>query len=66
MQTAFRLSRFEGLTHEQIARKMGISKVTSQSYIVRALLAIRRYLADHNYPLDLLLVYLLTHSKEFL
>ena len=46
MQTAFRLSRFEGLTHEQIARQMNISKVTSQNYIARAILNIRKYLAS--------------------
>ncbi len=45
MQTAFRLSRFEGLTHEQIAARMGISQTTSKSYIVRALLIIRKHLA---------------------
>ena len=46
MQTAFKLSRFEGLTHEQIARQMNISRVTSQNYIARALLNIRKYLTS--------------------
>jgi RNA polymerase sigma-70 factor (ECF subfamily) len=46
MQTAFKLSRFEGLTHEQIARQMSISRVTSQNYIARAILNIRKYLAS--------------------
>lgn len=45
MQKAFRLSRFEGLTHEQIARRMGISKVTSQNYIARSLIVIRKFLS---------------------
>jgi RNA polymerase sigma-70 factor (ECF subfamily) len=45
MQTAFKLSRFEGLTHEQIARQMNITRVTSQNYIARAILNIRKYLA---------------------
>lgn len=45
MQTAFRLSRFEGLTHEQIAGRMNISKVTSQNYIARAIIAIKKYMA---------------------
>jgi RNA polymerase sigma-70 factor (family 1) len=44
MQTAFRLSRFHGLTHEQIARHMNISKATSQNYIARSLVVIRRHL----------------------
>lgn len=45
MQTAFRLSRFEGLTHEQIAGRMNISKVTSQNYIARAIIALKKYMA---------------------
>jgi RNA polymerase sigma-70 factor (family 1) len=54
MQTAFRLSRFEGLTHEQIARQMQIGKVTSQNYIARALLSIRKYLANQQIELSIL------------
>lgn len=46
MQTAFKLSRFHGLTHEEIAGKMKISKVTSQNYIARSLIIIRRYLTQ--------------------
>jgi RNA polymerase sigma-70 factor (family 1) len=45
MQTVFRLSRFEGLTHRQIALEMNISKVTSQNYLVRALTHIRNFIA---------------------
>jgi RNA polymerase sigma-70 factor (ECF subfamily) len=44
MQTAFRLSRFHGLTHEQIAQRMNISKATSQNYIARSLVVIRKHL----------------------
>lgn len=65
MQTAFRLSRFEGLTHEQIADRMQISKTTSQSYIVRALIAIRKYLEDKQYPLTLFSVYLFLSIRNF-
>lgn len=57
MQTAFKLSRFEGLTHEQIARKMNISKVTSQNYIARSLVAIKKYMKE----LGLLLFLMLKH-----
>lgn len=46
MQTAFKLSRFEGLTHEQIAQQMNITRITSQNYIARAILNIRKYLAS--------------------
>ncbi len=44
LQTAFRLSRFEGLTHRQIALEMKITKITSQNYLARALLHIRGFL----------------------
>jgi RNA polymerase sigma factor (sigma-70 family) len=37
VQEVFRLRRFEGMTHEQIAKKLGISVVSSKTYIVRAL-----------------------------
>ena len=47
MQTAFKLSRFQGLTHEQIARKMNISKATSQNYVARSLIVIRRHLLQY-------------------
>ncbi|WP_343674140.1 sigma-70 family RNA polymerase sigma factor [Chitinophaga sp.] len=57
MQTAFRLSRFEGLTHEQIAQKMNISKVTSQNYIARSLVAIKKYMAE----LGIFLLMMLKH-----
>jgi RNA polymerase sigma-70 factor (family 1) len=44
MQTAFRLSRFHGLTHGQIAQRMNISRATSQNYIARSLIVIRKHL----------------------
>jgi len=49
MQQVFRLSRFEGLTHAEIADRMNITKVTSKSYMVRALTSIRTYLARYQY-----------------
>lgn len=47
VRTAFELSRKEGLSHDQIAEKMGISRITSKSYISRALLSIRAFLEQH-------------------
>ncbi len=47
MQTAFKLSRFQGLTHDQIARKMNISKATSQNYIARSLVVLRKQLVQY-------------------
>lgn len=43
----FRLSRYEGLTHPQIAEKLNISVHSSRTYITRALQEIRDYLAIH-------------------
>lgn len=47
-QTAFRLSRFQGYNHEEIAGKMGLSKETVKSYIVRALVNLRKQLQQHD------------------
>ena len=44
VKTAFELSRKQGLTHEQIAKKMNISKLTSKSYISRGILSIKLHL----------------------
>ncbi len=46
LQMAFRLSRQEGLTHEEIAERMHISKFTSKTYIVRALEILRKYISE--------------------
>lgn len=48
LRAVFVLSRFEGLTHAEIAARMNISKVSSQTYVVRALLAIRKYLEKYH------------------
>lgn len=53
-QKAFRLSRFEGLAHDEIAAAMGVSRVTIKSYIVQALASLRKILS--HYPCALLLV----------
>lgn len=47
VKTVFLLSRVEGRTHEQIALRLGISTVSSKTYIVRALRHIRAYVAKH-------------------
>ncbi|WP_295128908.1 RNA polymerase sigma factor [uncultured Chitinophaga sp.] len=49
LKTAFMLSRFQGLTHQEIAAQMNITPTTSKSHLVRALAIIRKYLAEH-YP----------------
>lgn len=46
-QKAFRLSRFRGLSHEQIAEEMGISRLSVKNHIVRAMYNLRNYLDGH-------------------
>jgi RNA polymerase sigma-70 factor (ECF subfamily) len=58
-RTAFCLSRFQGLRHEDIAVRMGISKESVKSYIVRALVHLRKYLSEHSEATPLLCLFLL-------
>ena len=44
----FTLSRNEGLDHNQIAEKLGISKLTVKSHMTRALQSIRLFLQEHS------------------
>ncbi len=46
-QKAFRLSRYEGMRHEEIAVTMGVSRITIKSYIVQAIASLRKALANH-------------------
>ena len=47
-QTAFRLSRFYGLSHEEIAGRMGVSKQSVKSYIVRSIVSLRKIMETHS------------------
>ncbi|ANH79834.1 hypothetical protein A8C56_01555 [Niabella ginsenosidivorans] len=47
IKEVFILSRYKGLTHEQIAAALGISVVSSKTYIVRALQLIRKFMLSH-------------------
>ncbi|WP_157760966.1 RNA polymerase sigma factor [Chitinophaga caeni] len=49
-QRAFKLSRFNGLNHDEIAQAMGVSKVTIKSYIVQAISTLRKVLAKQPVP----------------
>jgi RNA polymerase sigma-70 factor, ECF subfamily len=44
---AFRLSRYEGLDHEEIAEVMNVSKWTVNNHIVQAMKNIQSYYDDH-------------------
>jgi len=46
-ERAFRLSRFQGLSIEQIANEMGVSAATAKSHLVRATARLRKYLDEH-------------------
>lgn len=46
-QTVFRLSRVEGLTHDQIAMQLNISKNTVKNHIVASVKFIKEYLVQH-------------------
>ncbi|HEY4290302.1 MAG TPA: sigma-70 family RNA polymerase sigma factor [Puia sp.] len=46
-QRAFRLSREQGLSHDQISQIIGVSRKTVKDYIVRSLAFLRQHLAQH-------------------
>lgn len=46
-QRAFRLSREQGLSHDQISHLIGVSKKTVKDYIVRSIAFLRQHLAQH-------------------
>src|SRR5690606_10556049 len=47
-QLIFRLSREEGMTHEEISRHLQISKSTVKNHLVAALRTLRRTLSEHD------------------
>ena len=47
LKEVFRLSRVEGLSHEEIGRRMNITPLSSKTYIVRALAILREILGTH-------------------
>lgn len=47
-QQIFRMSRFEGLSHQQIAQQMGISRETVKWHIVTAINTLKNYLHHQN------------------
>jgi RNA polymerase sigma-70 factor (ECF subfamily) len=52
----FRLSRYQGLDHEEIAQKLHLSKNTIKNHLVAALGFIRAYLVRHDVTLLLLIL----------
>jgi RNA polymerase sigma-70 factor (ECF subfamily) len=60
LRQVFRLSRVEGLTHEEIAQRMNITPLSSKTYMVRALAFLREELG-RNAP-KLLFLWTLSHE----
>jgi RNA polymerase sigma-70 factor (ECF subfamily) len=48
-QEIFRLSREEGLTHEEIAQRLGLSKHTVKGHLVNALNSLRSFLQERSF-----------------
>ncbi len=68
VKLVFLLSRQEGLTHEQIAARLGISITSSKTYIVRALQEIRIFMARNtSNTLSILpaILFIIAIRKEF-
>lgn len=64
VKQVFVLHRVEGLSHDQISRKLNISVVSSKTYVVRALKEIRSFLSKYTERVIPLLVFLLDrHGK---
>jgi RNA polymerase sigma-70 factor (family 1) len=53
LKKVIQLSRFDGLSHEEIASKMQITPLSSKTYMVRALVALRKQLAKQQINLSL-------------
>ena len=49
-QKVFRLSRFQGMQHKEIAGKMGLSPLTIKSYIVQTIVTLRRAISSYHIP----------------
>jgi RNA polymerase sigma-70 factor (ECF subfamily) len=56
----FRMSRLEGMSHEQISQALNIHKVTVAQYIVKSLSFLKSYLEEHTG--DAILVIILLHG----
>lgn len=55
-QTIFHLSRYEGLSHEEIAEKLGLSKSTVKNHLVETLRHIKGFLQRNTDPVILLVI----------
>ncbi len=51
LHQVFTLSRFEGLSHEEIGKRLHISPLSSKTYMTRALIVLRRQIAENQWKL---------------
>lgn len=56
LKQVFTMGRLKGFRHEEIARQLNITPLSSKVYMVRALTALRKYLEQHADKLLLLLI----------
>lgn len=54
-QAIYKMTREQGLSHEQVARELNISQNTVRNHIVNSLKIMREYLRDHASPLLLII-----------
>lgn len=62
-QKVYRLSRGEGLKHEEIAAQLGISRETVKKHMMAALVTVRRFLQENGRMISLLATMLAHHYK---
>jgi RNA polymerase sigma-70 factor (family 1) len=48
LRKVFNLHRIEGLSHDEIAKKLNITSISSKTYMVRALMALRKEIKKHS------------------
>lgn len=48
LRKVFNLHRIEGLSHEEIAKRLNITPISSKTYMVRALMTLRKEIKKHS------------------